>query len=88
MDTEDTPHLQMLASYANSHDDGYPAQLPLGQGFLGQCAIEKQRILVSNVPPDTVTVGSVFFRALPRNVIVAARALRGPSQGGHRLSLP
>ena len=70
MDAEDTPHLQMLASYANSHDDGYPPQLPLGQGFLGQCAIEKQRILVSNVPPDTVTVGSIFFRALPRSVIV------------------
>ena len=70
MDTEDTPHLKMLASYANSHDDGYPAQLALGQGFIGQCAIEKRRIVVAQVPPDTAVVGSVFLQALPRGIIV------------------
>ena len=70
MDTEGTPHLKMLASYANSHDDGYPPQLAMGQGFIGQCAIEKRRIVVAQVPPDTTVVGSVFLQALPRGIIV------------------
>jgi CheY-like chemotaxis protein/signal transduction histidine kinase/HAMP domain-containing protein len=70
MDTEDTPHLKMLASYANSHDNGYPARLALGEGFIGQCAVEKRRIMVSQVPPDTVVVGSIFLQALPRSIVI------------------
>ena len=29
-----------------------------------------RRLLISDVPPDTVPVGSVFFQALPRNLVV------------------
>ncbi len=61
-----------------------PGRLRLGEGFLGQCARDKRRILVSEVPPDTVPVGSVFFHALPRNVLVLPGRLRGTDQGGPR----
>jgi CheY-like chemotaxis protein/GAF domain-containing protein len=70
MDTEGTPHLKMLASYANSYENGYPTRLSLGEGFIGQCAVEKRRILVSNVPSDAIPVGSVLFQALPRGIVV------------------
>ena len=50
--------------------DGYPARLALGEGFIGQCAVDKRRILVTDVPRDTVPVGPVFFNALPRSVVV------------------
>jgi len=70
MDAESAAQLRILASYAEAHDQAYPEELRLGEGFVGQCARDKRRILVSDVPPDTVPIGSVFFQALPRNLVV------------------
>ena len=65
-----TPRLNMLANYANSFVSGYPSQLTLGQTFIGQCAIDKRRILITQVPQDTVPVDSGLFGAIPRSVVV------------------
>ena len=70
MATDGGPHLKLLASYGNAQSDGYPDELDLGEGFLGQCAVDKRRILVTNVPSDTVPVGSTLFQALPKSLIV------------------
>ncbi len=70
MDSEESAQLKMLASYGNPGPGGYPARLMLGEGFIGQCAADKRRILVTNVPEDTVPVGSVLFQALPRSLVV------------------
>jgi len=69
MDVEAGPMLKMLASYGNARD-GYPERLKPGQGFVGQCAVDKRRILVADVPTDTVAVGTVLFDALPRSLVV------------------
>ncbi|HET6318989.1 MAG TPA: HAMP domain-containing protein, partial [Chloroflexota bacterium] len=70
MNTEATPHLRLLASYANDHANGYPERTEIGDGFIGQCAQEKRRILVTSVPQDAVRIGSVLLQALPRSVVV------------------
>ncbi len=70
MEAEDKPHLQLLASYANACEGGYPAQLEPGAGFIGQCAVEKRRILINDVPADTVPLGSISISVLPRAVVV------------------
>jgi HAMP domain-containing protein/CheY-like chemotaxis protein/signal transduction histidine kinase len=70
MDAEGRPYLSMLASYADVYEHPYPQELKLGEGFIGQCARDMRRILVSDVPADTTPVGSVFFHALPRNLVV------------------
>ena len=49
---------------------GHPGGFELAHGFIGQCAVEKRRMLIAQVPPDTVTVRSVFFQALPRSIVV------------------
>ena len=69
MNAEAEPHLRLLASHSDVVDHPYPGRLRLGEGFLGQCARDRRRILVSEIPPDTTPVGSVFFHALPRNVL-------------------
>jgi HAMP domain-containing protein/signal transduction histidine kinase/DNA-binding response OmpR family regulator len=69
MSADGPPRLKMLASYGNSGQDGYPAELALGEGFLGQCALDKRRILVSHVPTDAVPIGSVLINALPRSIV-------------------
>src|SRR6185369_2583467 len=63
MDTEGEPHLTMLASYGNARETGYPSRIAIGEGFLGQCAADKRRILVTTLPPDTVRVGGPLFEA-------------------------
>jgi len=64
------PYLKMLASYGNSRPRGYPDRLEMGEGFLGQCAVDKRRILVSDVPKDTVSIGTALLQTLPRSVVV------------------
>jgi HAMP domain-containing protein/CheY-like chemotaxis protein/signal transduction histidine kinase len=70
MDSESVPNLKILASYAEASENSYPPQLRLGEGFIGQCARDMRRMLISDVPANTVPVGSVFFEALPRNLVV------------------
>ncbi|MDZ4754421.1 MAG: HAMP domain-containing protein [Phycisphaerae bacterium] len=70
MDSEADEELRLLASYGNSGELGYPERLHIGEGFVGQCAVDRRSILVTNVPRDTVPIGSVLFQALPRSVVV------------------
>jgi CheY-like chemotaxis protein/signal transduction histidine kinase len=43
----------------------------IGEGLVGQCAAEKRRMLITDLPPDrTVPIRSGLFEAVPRNVIV------------------
>jgi CheY-like chemotaxis protein/signal transduction histidine kinase/HAMP domain-containing protein len=69
VDTQTERYLKMLASYGN-RERGYPDRLALGEGLVGQCAIDKRRILVTSVPADTVPIGSALFEALPRSMVV------------------
>jgi CheY-like chemotaxis protein/HAMP domain-containing protein/signal transduction histidine kinase len=68
-DESETP-LRLLASYADAIGDPYPFELKLGEGFVGQCALDKRRIVITKVPQDTIAVGPVFFNALPRSIAV------------------
>src|SRR4051812_25984564 len=62
--------LRLLAAYADDGKDGHPATINFGEGLVGQCGVEKRRILITDLPPETTRVGSGLFSALPRNVIV------------------
>jgi len=68
MDTEGVSKLKLLSSYADEGNGSHPASLSLGQGLVGQCAFDKQRMLIS--VPDEVRISSALFTAAPRNVVV------------------
>jgi len=70
MEAEGTPYLKLLGKYADDHRNGYPARLTLGDGLIGQSAIEKRRIHVTNIPSDTVRIGSGLMEAVPRSLVV------------------
>ena len=63
------PHLVMLASYARPESQDN-VEVPLGAGLVGQCALEKSRILLSDIPRDYIRVSSSLGGAPPRNLIV------------------
>ena len=69
MDSQDPSALKLLASYANGPENGYPVRMPLGAGFIGQCAVEKRRMLITDVPADTVPIDAVIMQR-PRNLAV------------------
>jgi signal transduction histidine kinase/CheY-like chemotaxis protein len=66
----DEPELRLVAAFADSKKNGHPASLGIGEGLIGQCVVEKRRMLLQDLPPETVPVASGLFQTIPRNVIV------------------
>jgi HAMP domain-containing protein/CheY-like chemotaxis protein/signal transduction histidine kinase len=71
MESEDSAGMVMLSAFAGDGQDGHLRQLKIGEGLIGQCALEKRRMLIHDLPPDrTITIRSGLVEAVPRNVIV------------------
>ena len=62
--------LKLLSAYADSAEDGHADRLELGEGLIGQCALDARRILITEMPYDVVPITSGLFKAQPRHVIV------------------
>jgi CheY-like chemotaxis protein/signal transduction histidine kinase len=70
METEGEEGLQLLSSYAGSQDSGRPGRLELGEGLVGQCALDKHRLLITDIPDAAIPITSALFKAAPRNIVV------------------
>ena len=64
------PHLRLLSAYADDGANGHPHRLKIGEGLIGQCALDKRRLLINEMPSHAVSIGSALFKVVPRNVIV------------------
>jgi HAMP domain-containing protein/CheY-like chemotaxis protein/signal transduction histidine kinase len=69
MEDDDSGRLVLLSSFANSQTDLAPS-VRLGEGLVGQCALDKRRLLITELPSTTVPIRSGLFEAIPRNAIV------------------
>jgi HAMP domain-containing protein/CheY-like chemotaxis protein/signal transduction histidine kinase len=67
---EDVPMLRLLSAYADDGMGGHPQSLRFGEGLIGQCAADKRRMLITDMPPEAVPIGSALFKVPPQNVIV------------------
>jgi HAMP domain-containing protein/CheY-like chemotaxis protein len=67
-----------LAGYAR--DAAKLRQIALGDGLVGQCALEKQRILLDNVPKDYTRVRSSLGAARPTNIVVLPVLFEGETK--------
>jgi HAMP domain-containing protein/CheY-like chemotaxis protein/signal transduction histidine kinase len=70
MESESSAELRLLSAFASEGEDGHLRRLKIGEGLVGQCAAEKHRMLITDLPPNTVSIRSGLFEAVPRNVIV------------------
>ena len=66
---QEEAELNLLSSFASTPDDQRET-VRLGEGLVGQCAMEKRRMLITDLPPNTVRIRSGLIEAVPRNVIV------------------
>ncbi|HEY3926245.1 MAG TPA: ATP-binding protein [Acidothermaceae bacterium] len=67
---ESEPVLELLAGYGFEERKNVSTSFRLGQGLIGQCAKEKKRILLTQVPDDYVKISSGLGEATPLNIIV------------------
>jgi HAMP domain-containing protein/CheY-like chemotaxis protein/signal transduction histidine kinase len=71
MDAQTTPaRLQMIASYGYRSSRKLPTSFGPGEGLVGQCAVEKRRIWLTNVPRDYIQISSGLGAAPPSNIVV------------------
>jgi HAMP domain-containing protein/CheY-like chemotaxis protein/GAF domain-containing protein len=62
--------LKLLSSYAYKERKHLSNKFAVGEGLIGQCAFEKQRILLDNVPTNYIQISSGLGEAPPLNIIV------------------
>jgi CheY-like chemotaxis protein/signal transduction histidine kinase/HAMP domain-containing protein len=70
VENEDNPQLRLLSSYAGDATYPHPPFVQIGEGLVGQCAMDGRRLLVSDIPADVAPVNSALMRVLPRNLVV------------------
>ncbi|MGH6621106.1 MAG: response regulator, partial [Alphaproteobacteria bacterium] len=69
---QDEASFELIASYAFAESGALPqaATVRLREGLIGQCAVEKKRILLTNAPPGYVVVRSGLGEGLPLNLVI------------------
>ena len=70
MEGEAANTMVLLSAFASEGDNGHLRRLKIGEGLVGQCAAERRRMLISDLPPNSISIRSGLFEAVPRNVIV------------------
>src|SRR6478609_12192669 len=64
------PVLQFQAGYGYEERKHISAAFKVGEGLVGQCAKEKKRILLTDVPGDYVRINSGLGESRPLNIVV------------------
>jgi HAMP domain-containing protein/signal transduction histidine kinase/CheY-like chemotaxis protein len=67
---ESMQKLKLFSAYAYRDEVDIPKEFAIGEGLVGQCAREKERILLTNVPTDYVKINSGLGQSRPLNLIV------------------
>jgi signal transduction histidine kinase/DNA-binding response OmpR family regulator/HAMP domain-containing protein len=80
------PYLKLLASYAFHNRKNVGNQFALGEGLVGQSALEKERILITHAPDDYVQITSGLGHAKPTNIIVLPVLFEGAVKAVMELS--
>src|SRR5206468_8533511 len=61
--------LVLLSTYADN-PEGHLREIQIGEGLVGQCAAERRRMLITELPKKAAPIRSGLFKAVPKNVIV------------------
>ncbi|HEX4070571.1 MAG TPA: HAMP domain-containing protein, partial [Planctomycetaceae bacterium] len=79
--TSSEPQLKLLAGYGTNGKDGPGKRIRLGEGLVGQCALDKSKILLTSVPSDYISVSSGLGESAPRSVLVLPLIYEGQVRG-------
>ncbi|MDT7781472.1 MAG: hypothetical protein QOC99_3984, partial [Acidobacteriota bacterium] len=68
--SNDQPLMKLLGGYGYTERKNLSNEYKAGQGLVGQSVLEKERILLTNVPNDYVKISSGLGEATPLNIVV------------------
>ena len=75
------PRLRLFASYAYRERKTVANEFAIGEGLVGQAALERERIVVRDVPGDYVRISSALGDAPPMSIVVAPILFEGEVKG-------
>jgi CheY-like chemotaxis protein/HAMP domain-containing protein len=75
---DDRRQLRLLAGYAQRPDQ--PLRIMVGEGLVGQCAVEKERILLDEVKSDYTRIHSSLGDARPSSIVVLPVLFEGQTK--------
>ena len=64
------PVLKRMASYAYSNIHHKDEFFQMGEGLIGQCALEKQTLILNQVPHDYIKIRSGTGESSPKNIMI------------------
>jgi signal transduction histidine kinase/HAMP domain-containing protein/CheY-like chemotaxis protein len=79
--SQDEPKLRLMASYASDGHGSYGKEVDLGEGLVGQCAFDKQKLLLTSAIPDSLRISSGLAEVAPLNVLVLPIIFEGQVRG-------
>ena len=79
-----TPVLKLQATYAG---DGAPEQIAPGEGLVGQCYLDRQRILLNETPADYFRINSALGSGPPRVLLLQPSLYEGQVRAVIELAL-
>jgi signal transduction histidine kinase/HAMP domain-containing protein/CheY-like chemotaxis protein len=74
------PQLRLLASYASEGKE-QNKRFCLGEGLIGQCALDKEKIELTDPPADYIRISSGLGSATARNILVLPLIFEGQVRG-------
>jgi len=75
--SNETPVLRLASTYAFRERKHLNREFLPGEGLVGQAAVEKQRILLTNAPDDYVQINSGLGEAKPLQIIILPIVFEG-----------
>jgi signal transduction histidine kinase/CheY-like chemotaxis protein len=78
---ENSTRLHLTASYASRGQRSHGKEIDLGEGLVGQCAIEKRKLLLTNVPPASFRIQTGLSTSGALDVLVLPVVFEGEVRG-------
>jgi len=66
---DDSETLELTASYAFGERKNLSNRFAMGENLIGQCAVEKEMIILRNAPNDYIQISSALGQATPVNLV-------------------
>ena len=72
--------LYLKGSYAYTQYKGLPDYFKLGEGLIGQAALEQEQVVINPVPDDYIKISSGLGLTTPRYILIFAFYIRPTSR--------
>ncbi|HEX6414061.1 MAG TPA: HAMP domain-containing protein, partial [Burkholderiales bacterium] len=81
LSSEENLRLRLVASFASGGKAAHGKEVDLGEGLVGQCAIEKRKLMLTGVPADAFKVSTGLSEQKAAEVLVMPVIFEGQVRG-------